>query len=123
MTRMKRMPLAIRIKRAYDPPEPTDGFRVLIDRLWPRGIRKEDARLDLWAKDIAPSPALRQWYQRDPAKFAEMRNRYRRELEQNRPAVDALLAAVQGDTLTLVYASRDTEHNHANVLREFLEKL
>ncbi|WP_030014873.1 DUF488 domain-containing protein [Curtobacterium sp. S6] len=109
-----------RIKRVYEAPESTDGARVLVDRMWPRGVAKADAELDQWAKTIAPSPELRRWFGHDPEKFAEFRNKYRHELahrEENREAVANL---PQEDTVTLVYAAKDEEHNHAVVLRDFL---
>ncbi len=113
----------IQLKRAYEPPSDLDGFRVLVERLWPRGLTKERARLDLWLKEIAPSPALRAWYSHDPAKWAEFQERYRAELRAN-PALAELrqLAAAHG-VLTFVYAARDEERNSARVIKAFLESL
>jgi uncharacterized protein YeaO (DUF488 family) len=113
----------VRVKRAYEEPERGDGYRVLVDRLWPRGLTKASLRLDLWAKDLAPSTELRRWFGHDPARFHEFARRYHGELRAG-PA-RALLAdlarrAAQG-TVTLVHAARDREHNGAVVLRDLLE--
>ena len=110
----------IAIKRIYDPPSPADGLRVLVDRVWPRGLRKDQAAIDRWAVDLAPSSGLRKWFGHDPARFAEFRKRYRGELGLQSSALDALLADCRGRTLTLIYSARDTEHNQAVVLREVL---
>lgn len=112
----------VRIKRVYDEPSPEDDFRVLVDRLWPRGLRKEAAAVDLWAKNIAPSTELRQWYGRDPAKFEEMRRRYLAELGALGADIDEIVGQAKGRTITLLYASRETEHNHAIVLRPLVEQ-
>ncbi len=110
----------LRLKRAYEPVAADDGTRVLIDRLWPRGVRKADAAIDLWLKDIAPSAELRKWFGHEPDRWAEFRRRYTAEI-QAKPAVFAQLRelALQGP-LTLVYSARDEEHNDAVVLRELL---
>ena len=110
------------VKRIYDEPGSDDGTRVLVDRLWPRGIKKENAAIDLWLKEIAPSNELRKWFQHDPAKFAEFRQRY--ETELHAPEQQAALAklrqlAGQGP-LTLLFAAKDSEHNNACVLRDIL---
>jgi uncharacterized protein YeaO (DUF488 family) len=110
----------IRIKRIYDPPDRKDGARVLVDRLWPRGVRKEAAALTLWLKDIAPSDELRRWFGHDPARFAEFSRRYRAELAANSDAVDRLRDLLKAGPVTLLYAARDTEHNEARVLAEYL---
>ncbi|MCW5875679.1 MAG: DUF488 domain-containing protein [Anaerolineales bacterium] len=108
------------LKRIYDPPSPNDGFRVLVDRLWPRGLRKEAARLDLWLKDIAPSPELRTWFGHDPAKFAEFTKAYRAELDAN-PAVKQLSELGKAHSrITLLYAAKDEQVNHAVVLAKYL---
>ncbi len=114
----------IRLKRAYEAPAPQDGHRVLVDRLWPRGVSKDALRLDAWLRDLAPSAALRRWFGHDPARFAEFARRYQAEL-QREPA-RALLAdlarrAARGP-VTLVYAARDPDHNDAVVLRDLLEE-
>jgi len=110
----------VRISRAYDPPGRGDGARVLVDRLWPRGVAKQALALDAWAKDVAPSTRLRQWFGHDPARWAEFRARYFAELDASPAAVDALLARARRGALTLVYAARDPEHNHALALAEYL---
>lgn len=108
------------IKRIYDEPAADDGARVLVDRLWPRGVSKEQAALDLWLKDAAPSPELRVWFDHKPERFAEFSEKYRAELAHN-PAVDELKAlATQHSAVTLLYAAKDSAVNHAAVLREFL---
>ena len=111
----------IAIKRAYEPAARTDGTRILVERLWPRGVTKDELRLDDWAKAVAPSAALRTWYGHDVAKWAEFQKRYRAELKANAAALAPLLAAARKGPLTLVYAARDEEHNSALVLRQYLE--
>lgn len=109
------------LKRVYDPPEAGDGFRVLVDRLWPRGISKEKAAVDLWLKDIAPSTELREWFHHDPDVWEEFRRRYAEELQGNTGAVKALHEATHGrEKVTLLFGSKDTEHNQAVVLRDML---
>lgn len=112
---------AIAVKRAYAPPAESDGCRILVDRLWPRGLNKDAAHLDLWLKNVAPSPALRAWFGHDPARFAEFRQRYTAELEANAQAVADLERVAAQTPITLVYAARDEAHNHAIVLQAFLE--
>ena len=114
----------IKIKRAYEKPEPDDGFRVFVDRLWPRGMRKEDFRYDLWAKQIAPSAALRRWYHEDmPGRWEEFGRCYAAELRQS-PAVAEFVRQIAGnDTVTLVYASRNALQNHALILQDYLVKV
>jgi uncharacterized protein YeaO (DUF488 family) len=114
--------MAVRLKRVYEPPEPSDGYRVLIDRLWPRGVSKEQARLDEWARDLAPSSELRRWFGHDPARFDEFRRRYRTELAAQEEKLRQLRSSARRGTLTLVYSARDTEHNDAVVLAELLRK-
>ncbi|MDE3189692.1 MAG: DUF488 domain-containing protein [Acidobacteriota bacterium] len=114
--------MAVRIKRAYEPSERTDGYRVLIDRIWPRGVSKEEARLDEWARELAPSTELRRWFDHEPAKFDEFRRRYRAELSAHEEKLRELRRRARGGTLTLVYAARDTEHNDAVVLAELLRR-
>lgn len=114
------MTRAIRIKRIYEPPASTDGQRVLVDRVWPRGVSKAEADLTLWLKDVAPSTGLRQWFGHDPARWAEFRKCYRAELDANPDAVAKLRALAAKGPLTLLYGARDTEHNQAVVLAEYL---
>ena len=113
----------IELKRAYEKPSPDDGFRVLVERLWPRGVSKEAARLDLWLKDVAPSPELRKWYSHDLAKWTEFQKRYRAELEENTSDLNLLKEKSRGETITLVYAASDKEHNSALVLKKFLDSM
>jgi uncharacterized protein YeaO (DUF488 family) len=114
----------IHVKRAYEPAIASDGCRVLVERLWPRGLRKEDARLDDWLKDVAPSESLRKWFGHDPARFREFRERYKRELHSRvaRAPFDELARRAARETVTLVYAARDEEHNSAIVLAGELER-
>jgi uncharacterized protein YeaO (DUF488 family) len=112
----------IQIKRAYEPPGKDDGQRFLVDRLWPRGVKKENLQVEAWVKDVAPSSELRQWFQHDPAKWDEFRQRYFRELEKHPEAWQPLLARARRGRVTLVYSAHDTEHNDAVALKEFLER-
>jgi uncharacterized protein YeaO (DUF488 family) len=112
--------MKIHLKRAYDAPAAGDGQRVLVDRLWPRGVAKEKAKLDLWLKDVAPSTELRQWFAHDPAKWKEFQRRYRAELKGN-PAFARLGELARRGPLTLIYAARDEVHNEAAVLKQMLE--
>ena len=116
----KRAGTDIRIKRAYDPPSPDDGLRILIDRLWPRGIPKAKLKLDSWVKHLSPSNALRKWYQHDPEKFAEFRKRYVAELKAEDEGLAELRAAVKGRTVTLLTSTKELDLSHAIVLRELL---
>jgi uncharacterized protein YeaO (DUF488 family) len=112
---------SLQVKRVYDDPTPSDGHRVLVDRLWPRGLTRADAALDAWLKDAAPSPDLRRAFNHEPDRFAEFRRAYRAELRANPDALARLLERLAaGGTVTLLYAAKDPEHNHANVLAEFL---
>jgi uncharacterized protein YeaO (DUF488 family) len=112
--------LDIRLKRAYEPPSAEDGVRVLVDRLWPRGLRKSDAAIDRWLKEIAPSTALRRWFGHDPGRWSEFRRRYRTELSGNAALVHELRALARKRPITLIYAARDERHNEAVVLRDIL---
>ena len=112
----------LHVKRAYDTAEPADGFRVLVDRLWPRGLTRDEAELDGWEKELTPSTELRQWFGHEPRRFEEFRRRYIEELREKRPQLAALRRRARDGTLTLVYAARDTEHNHAIVLAEVLRR-
>jgi len=111
----------IRLKRAYEQPTADDGLRVLVERLWPRGLSKERAAVDLWIKDVAPSPELRRWFNHDPARWDEFRRHYRAELGQKKDVVDELRRKCRDGTVTFVYAARDEQHNSALVLKDYLE--
>ena len=111
----------IRLKRIYDKPSPDDGYRVLVERLWPRGMTKERAAIDLWDKEIAPSPELRAWFQHDLAKWKEFQQRYRAELEQKKDLVQSLRKKSTEGTVTFLYAAHDIEHNSAAVLKAFVD--
>lgn len=110
----------IAIKRVYEHATDDDGCRILVDRLWPRGLSKERAGVDLWLKQIAPSPGLRKWFGHDPGKWSEFQRRYRTELDSNGEAVRSLKEAVGNGPTTLLYGARDEKHNHAVVLRDIL---
>lgn len=110
----------VQLKRAYDSPSAHDGLRILVDRIWPRGVRKAQARIDLWLKDIAPSTALRQWFGHDPARWSVFRRRYRAELKRQPEAVAQLQALARKGRITLVFGARDERHNQAVVLNDLL---
>lgn len=110
----------VTVKRIYDETSKADGFRVLVDRIWPRGIAKKAAAIDSWAKEIAPSTELRKWFNHDPAKWSEFQKRYRDELKEQMPAVKELLAECGDRRLTLVVAAKDTHHNQAVVLKDVI---
>jgi uncharacterized protein YeaO (DUF488 family) len=112
----------VRVKRVYEPAERSDGYRILIDRLWPRGVSHERARLDAWERDLAPSAALRDWFGHQPDLFDEFRRRYVSELRENRSLLSRLRQRARHGTLTLVHAARDTEHNDAVVLAEVIRR-
>lgn len=109
----------LRIKRIYAPPSGDDGQRVLVDRIWPRGVRRDEAALTLWLKEIAPSTPLRKWFGHDPARWTEFGKRYRQELDAN-PAVGELRALIDKGAVTLLYAASDEKHNHALALARYL---
>ena len=113
---------AVRIKRVYEEPMKSDGKRILVDRLWPRGLTKLAAKVDLWLKDIAPSAALRKWFGHEPSKWEEFKRRYAGELEKNHEQVSLLEREVNAGKVTLVYGAKDLEHNGAVVLRELLKR-
>jgi uncharacterized protein YeaO (DUF488 family) len=117
----RRSAVMITLKRIYENPRPEDGLRVLVERLWPRGLTKERAAVDLWLKDVAPSPELRKWFGHDPARWEQFQDRYRRELLEKKDAVRLLRQQGKAETVTLVYAARDEEHNGALVLKRFLQ--
>jgi len=110
----------IRIKRVYQEPDGEDGTRILVDRLWPRGLTKEKAKVDLWLKDVAPSTELRKWFAHDPAKWAEFRSRYLEELKGNKEQLSLLRQEAAKGTVTLVFGAKDQQHNEAVILQRFL---
>ena len=118
------MDLELKMKRIYEAPAEADGFRILVDRLWPRGVKKEAAQLDAWLKDSAPSPDLRKWFDHDPERFIAFKDRYEEEMLTNPPtaaAVAEILKQLEATDVTLVYAARDPEINHVVVLWDFVE--
>ena len=112
----------LRVKRAYDEPANDDGVRILVDRLWPRGLPKAKAGIDLWLKDLAPSAALRRWFNHQPTKWAEFRLRYARELDAKDRAIAALRGAARRGRITLLFGARSAEHNHAIALQAYLAR-
>lgn len=112
----------IQLKRVYNPANKSDGARYLVERLWPRGVKKDSLKLEAWVKEVAPSSELRKWFSHDPAKWSEFRRRYFQELRSHPEAWETLLAAARRGRVTLVYSSHDTEHNNAVALKEFLEQ-
>ncbi|HZD25000.1 MAG TPA: DUF488 family protein [Alphaproteobacteria bacterium] len=115
------MAKGFRLKRAYEAPAPEDGTRVLVERLWPRGIAKDKAQIDDWQKALSPSPELRRWYSHDVSRWEEFRRRYLEELEGQGEALDTLRAQARRGPVTLVFAARDPEHSSAAILKEVLE--
>ena len=120
MTRAREPRLDIR--RVYDPPVPEEGARVLVDRVWPRGVRKADLELDAWRRDLAPSAELRRWFGHDPARWEEFQRRYAAELDEREADLDSLAALARQRGLTLLYSARDRQHNNAEALRRLLEQ-
>jgi uncharacterized protein YeaO (DUF488 family) len=114
--------MSIKLKRVYDAPSKEDGVRILVDRLWPRGITKENLAVDLWLKDLAPSTELRKWFSHDPLKWAEFQEKYAKELEASSDAVENLAREVRKGTVTLLYSSKEAEHNNAVALKRYLER-
>jgi uncharacterized protein YeaO (DUF488 family) len=114
--------MMIQVKRAYEQPSKDDGERFLVERLWPRGVKKESLQLEAWLKDVAPSTELRTWFQHDPRKWDEFRRQYFRELEKGADAWQLLLARARRGRVTLVYSAHDTEHNNAIALKQFLDQ-
>jgi uncharacterized protein YeaO (DUF488 family) len=112
----------LKLKRVYEEPSKEDGFRVFVERLWPRGISKERAVVDLWLKEVAPIPEMRKWFAHDPAKWEEFRRRYENELEKKTNEIRLLLEKSREGTVTLVYAAHDQEHNSALLLKQHLER-
>ena len=119
---MSRRNATIRLKRAYEPPADDDGTRILVERLWPRGVSKERAAIDLWVKELAPSAELRKWYSHDQTRWVEFRRRYLTELEHNGEAVRDLKRRLEEGPVTFVYAAKDEEHNSALILKEYMER-
>jgi uncharacterized protein YeaO (DUF488 family) len=113
-------PSHLRLKRAYEPAARGDGMRILVDRLWPRGLRKEDAALDDWIKEIAPSTELRKWFAHDPGRWVEFQHRYRAELRQHNDTLNRIRDLARKKTITLIYSARDEDHNDAVVLKSVL---
>jgi uncharacterized protein YeaO (DUF488 family) len=111
--------MEIKLKRVYEKPDEKDGFRILVDRLWPRGLTKEKAAVDLWLKNIAPTTELRKWFNHDPEKWKEFQNRYIKEVEENKEAVSILRGHLKTGVVTLLYASKDEVHNEALVLKNY----
>lgn len=118
---MPRKKTDIRLKRIYEPAAPEDGSRILVDRLWPRGVSKEAAHIDLWLKELAPSDALREWFGHDPEKWPEFRVRYFRELKSREESLGVLREKAKEGIVTLLFGAADTAHNNAVALKEFLE--
>jgi uncharacterized protein YeaO (DUF488 family) len=114
--------ITIKTKRIYEELTKGDGFRILVDRLWPRGMRKERAQVDVWYKDIAPSNALRKWFGHDPARWNEFRRRYFEELNDKEEDIEAIMAKRPGKTVTLLYGAKDEQYNNAVALKEFIEQ-
>lgn len=114
--------MTIKIKRVYEQPSDSDGGRILVDRLWPRGLTKEKAHVDLWLKEIAPSTELRQWFGHDPERWKGFRERYKKELRHNKDLIEMLTTKAREGTITLLYGARDEKHNEALVLKKFLER-
>jgi uncharacterized protein YeaO (DUF488 family) len=114
--------MPIRLKRAYDPPAKEDGYRVLVDRVWPRGVTKERLRIDVWLKDLAPSTELRTWFGHDPTRWDAFRQRYAGELRGQAEALEHLVGPAKQGTVTLVYAAKDPDHNNAVALKLYLEQ-
>ena len=112
--------MTLRLKRAYEKPEPTDGTRILVDRLWPRGLTKQKAAIDLWLKEVAPSTELRKWFAHDPEKWRSFRSRYRTELKERSAPLESIKSKAKKGVVTLIYGARDQKHNEAVVLKEFL---
>jgi len=110
----------VRLKRVYEEPEAADGTRILVDRLWPRGVKKEAAAIDFWAKELAPTSNLRKWFRHDPNRWAEFKRRYTAELRENAEGLDEFRTLARRGPITLIYAARDQEHNEAVIIRDML---
>lgn len=120
----RRQDLTIKLKRAYDEPANDDGTRILVDRIWPRGLSKERAHIDLWLKDVAPSSELRKWFAHDPARFSEFRQRYQQELAtgSGQDALQKLRDLAHQQPVTLIFSAHDTDHNNAVILRDLVQQ-
>lgn len=116
-----RVPSLIKVKRAYDTAAKSDGQRVLVDHIWPRGVTKAELKLDEWVKQVAPSSRLRKWFAHDPAKWGAFKERYFRELDDNPNAIERLLARCRDGNVSLIYGAKDTRHNNAVALKDYLE--
>jgi uncharacterized protein YeaO (DUF488 family) len=116
-----KMPISIRIKRVYDPSSPQDGLRILVDRLWPRGLSKEKAKVDLWLREIAPSNELRKWYGHEPDKWTEFKKKYLKEIEEKKAEFELLRKKARQGTVTFLFSSREEKLNNAAALKEFVE--
>lgn len=114
--------MSVRIKRVYEEPSESDGTRILVDRLWPRGMSKDKAKLDVWLKEVGPSNELRKWFGHDPAKYEEFKKRYQRELAHNAAFAELEKIVKEKRIVTLLYSAHDTEHNQAVVIKAYLEK-
>jgi uncharacterized protein YeaO (DUF488 family) len=112
----------IKIKRNYDPASPDDGKRIYVDRLWPRGMKKEEVKIDEWIKEISPSDGLRKWFAHDPSKYPEFKRRYTKELEKHSETLERIKKEGKKETVTLLFSAKDVEHNNATVLREVLSQ-
>jgi uncharacterized protein YeaO (DUF488 family) len=110
----------IKIKRIYDPASPDDGKRIYVDRLWPRGMKKEEVKIDEWIKEIPPSDGLRKWFAHDPSKYPEFKRRYTKELEKHSETLERIKKEGKKETVTLLFSAKDVEHNNAKVLKEIL---
>jgi uncharacterized protein YeaO (DUF488 family) len=115
--------MSIQLKRIYDKPAKADGLRILVDRIWPRGLRKKDAQIDKWLKEIAPSTGLRKWFGHDPSRWAEFKRRYFRELDNHPERVQQIARESTKRTVTLLFGAKDTTHNNAVAFKEYLQKL
>ncbi len=110
----------VKIKRIYEPASPDDGKRIYIDRLWPRGMKKEEVKIDEWLKEISPSDDLRKWFGHDPSKYAEFKRRYKKELDKQKETLERLRKEAKRETVTLLFSAKDVEHNNATVMQEVL---
>ncbi|MER3438407.1 MAG: hypothetical protein C4346_12940 [Chloroflexota bacterium] len=117
-----KTPIRVRLRRIYDPPAADEGLRILVDRIWPRGVSKERAHVDLWLRDVAPSDDLRRWFGHDPERWEEFQERYRQELEADPARLAPLLEAIQRGPVTLLYSARDEHHNQAVALKAIVEE-